>query len=67
MNEKTFLKVVGIWTLLVFGINLFYVPYLIKTTSGGEQAPMIFIVKSLIVWFIVSGIVFAIHRLTERR
>ena len=67
MKEKTFGRVVGIWTLLIFIINLIYVPYLIKTTSGGGQAPMTFIVKSVLVWFLVSGIVFGIYRFTEKR
>ncbi|ANE52305.1 hypothetical protein SY85_19255 [Flavisolibacter tropicus] len=67
MSEKTFLRTIGFLTLLIVGTNLVYVPYLIKTTSGGKQAPLTFIVKSFIVWLIVSGIVLGIHKLSERK
>jgi hypothetical protein len=67
MKEKTFLRILGVWTALVVVTNLIYIPYLIKTTSGGEQAPMMFIAKSLIVWLFIGGLLLGVHRLTERR
>ena len=67
MKEKTFLRILGVWTLLVIVTNLIYVPYLILTTSGGEQEPITFITKSLMVWLFVGGLIIGVHRLSEKR
>ena len=52
MNKKTVIrnatKGITVWTGVVVGVNILYVPYLIFTTSGGEQRPLDFIVWSMI-------------------
>ena len=67
MKEKFFIKMAVAWTVLVFIVNLVYVPYLIMTTTGGEQAPFIFIVKSILVWGLIGGVLLAIHLVSRNK
>lgn len=67
MNEKMFFKIAVAWTLIVFVLNIIYVPYLIMTTTVGEQAPFTFIAKSVLVWGVVGGIIFVIHLTTRKK
>ena len=62
MNKKTVIRNVSkgitVWTGVVVGVNIIYVPYLIFTTSGGEQRALNFIVWSMI-WCVAGAVVIA--------
>ena len=59
MNKKAVMrnasKGITIWTGIVVTVNIFYVPYLVFTTSGGEQRPLDFIVWSMI-WCVAGAV-----------
>jgi len=67
MDEKTFFKIATAWTVIVFLVNVIYVPYLIITTTGGSQAPFTFIAKSILVWGVFGGIILFIHLLARKK
>jgi hypothetical protein len=65
MTDKLYLWIaVGI-TIFFIALNFLMVPYLLKTTSGGEQAPFTFIAYSIVIFAICQILLLVIYAISK--
>ena len=65
MTDKLYSRIAIGWALLLLVLNLFEVPYLDHTTSGGEQASFTFIVTSIEMLIIGQILLLIIYLITR--